>query len=401
MTGIDGRAAIGRPLAEVVPDLETRGLLAIVREPLESGAHAGARAGAARPLHRLSAGHAIGALHAHAAARRDRRARRKARTRSGSSSRSRTSPSGSSRSARSPSELRQASPDARRRAIEQLASVEPVEGIGPLHHAIGDEDWQVRRRGGARARRPRRCRAGRRADRRAARQPPRFQRAQQRLQLLAMTGVDVTAALVDLLHHPDADLRIQAALALGSADAARGGRRAARGAERPGCERPLPRDRVARQAGARRGGRTAGGDRRVERLLPGVPGARRAVAHQRPGGGAAPRAAARRRTGRRSGGRSARPDRRRGRGGAARRRARSARCVAGSSIVDALATIHRHYARDVRQRRADRGSACSATHLTDRRAAHHRRRRPRVGRVAAAFRHRARLAARRRASRAR
>jgi len=36
------------------------------------------------------------------------------------------------------------------------------------------------------------------------------------LQLLTMTGVDLTAALIDLLHHDDADLRIQAALALGT-----------------------------------------------------------------------------------------------------------------------------------------------------------------------------------------
>ena len=36
------------------------------------------------------------------------------------------------------------------------------------------------------------------------------------LQLLSMTGVNLTSALIDLLHHPEADLRIQAALALGT-----------------------------------------------------------------------------------------------------------------------------------------------------------------------------------------
>ena len=35
------------------------------------------------------------------------------------------------------------------------------------------------------------------------------------LQLLSITGVDLTASLIDLLGHPDADLRTQAALALG------------------------------------------------------------------------------------------------------------------------------------------------------------------------------------------
>ena len=42
-------------------------------------------------------------------------------------------------------ELRHASPAVRSRTIERLSSHEPVEGIGPLSHAMGDEDWQVRR----------------------------------------------------------------------------------------------------------------------------------------------------------------------------------------------------------------------------------------------------------------
>jgi PAS domain-containing protein len=37
MTGLAGAAVIGRPLAEVIPDLESRGLLAAVREPLDTG----------------------------------------------------------------------------------------------------------------------------------------------------------------------------------------------------------------------------------------------------------------------------------------------------------------------------------------------------------------------------
>jgi hypothetical protein len=40
--------------------------------------------------------------------------------------------------------------------------------------------------------------------------------AEQRLQLLSLTGVDLTSSLVDLMRHPDADLRIQVALALGT-----------------------------------------------------------------------------------------------------------------------------------------------------------------------------------------
>ena len=38
MTGIGSADATGRPLTEVIPDLEARGLLRVLREPLESGA---------------------------------------------------------------------------------------------------------------------------------------------------------------------------------------------------------------------------------------------------------------------------------------------------------------------------------------------------------------------------
>ena len=82
---------------------------------------------------------------------------------------------------------------------------------------MGDEDWQVRR-----------------AAVRALAAPPTMRRSSTRivaalrdghrnfsllssaLQLLTMTGVDSTDALVRLMQDPDADLRIQAALALGT-----------------------------------------------------------------------------------------------------------------------------------------------------------------------------------------
>ena len=48
MTGIGSADATGRPLTEVIPDLEARGLLRVLREPLESGA--------ARCSHRRSTG---------------------------------------------------------------------------------------------------------------------------------------------------------------------------------------------------------------------------------------------------------------------------------------------------------------------------------------------------------
>lgn len=215
MTGIDGRAAIGRPLAEVVPDLETRGLLATVREPLESG---GTRV-LAPALH----GHFIAcppvtpsAHFTHMQQRVVIGALQEGQDTVGLIVTVEDVTGRLDQERALAEELRQASPDARRRAIEQLASVEPVEGIGPLHHALGDEDWQVRRRA-VHALATRGDAALVDAVISALRDSHRdFSVLSSALQLLAMTGVDVTMALVDLLRHPDADLRIQAALALGA-----------------------------------------------------------------------------------------------------------------------------------------------------------------------------------------
>src|ERR1700704_894323 len=81
---------------------------------------------------------------------------------------------------------------------------------------MADEDWQVRRAAVD-------ALAGRRdpalvdALVSALREGHRnFSVLSSALQLLTMTGVDLTASLIDLLRHPDADLRIQAALALGT-----------------------------------------------------------------------------------------------------------------------------------------------------------------------------------------
>src|SRR6185295_16111691 len=113
-------------------------------------------------------------------------------------------------------QLRHASPDARVRAIEHLAAIEPVDGLGPLHQAIADDDWQVRRSAVQ-------ALAGRRdaslvdALISALRDSHNnFSVLSSALQLLTITGVDITTALVELLRYPDADLRIQAALALGT-----------------------------------------------------------------------------------------------------------------------------------------------------------------------------------------
>ncbi|MGH9140982.1 MAG: HEAT repeat domain-containing protein, partial [Vicinamibacterales bacterium] len=113
-------------------------------------------------------------------------------------------------------ELRNDNSAARMRAVQRLAAMSPVEGLGPLPAAMADEDWQVRRSA------VQALAAGRRAGLvealvSALREGHRnFSVLSSALQLLAMTGVDLTTSLTDLLRHPDADLRMQAALALGN-----------------------------------------------------------------------------------------------------------------------------------------------------------------------------------------
>ena len=75
------------------------------------------------------------------------------------------------------------------------------------------------------------------------------------------------------------------------ADAAGGGRRAARGAGRSGRQRPVSRHRGNRQARAGGGGRAPGGDCRVQRFFSRLPRARRAGADQRSRGRVPDRAA--------------------------------------------------------------------------------------------------------------
>jgi len=215
MTGVDGAHAAGRPLADVVPDLEARGLLHVLREPLESGA--------ARVLAPALHGHFIPCPPATPSPRFGRMqqrvvigALREGHDTVGLIVTVEDVTERLDREHALAEELRHASPDARVRAIEHLASVEPVDGIGPLTHAMGDDDWQVRRTAVQ-------ALAGRRdpalvdALVSALRDSHRnFSVLSSALQLLTMTGVDVTTALVDLLRHPDRDLRIQAALALGA-----------------------------------------------------------------------------------------------------------------------------------------------------------------------------------------
>ena len=111
-------------------------------------------------------------------------------------------------------QLREGAPADRVAAIRRLAELDS-EGVGPIGHALGDDDWQVRRVA-VRALAAKRDAALVDTVITALRDGHRnFSLLSSALELLSTTGVDVTEALVSLMRHDDADLRIQAALALG------------------------------------------------------------------------------------------------------------------------------------------------------------------------------------------
>jgi HEAT repeat protein len=113
-------------------------------------------------------------------------------------------------------ELRDSDPTVRLAAIQRLSHLESPDGVGVLGDAIGDENWQVRR-SAVRALARRRDQALVDAIVAALRDGHRdFSLLSSALELLALTGIDLTTALVGLLSDPDPDLRLQAALALGS-----------------------------------------------------------------------------------------------------------------------------------------------------------------------------------------
>ena len=215
MTGITADRARGQRLDEIVPDLRRRALIDLIREPLVSGsAQVLAPAlhkflipcppaepsgefeymqqrvvvGALRDAHR-----AVGlVISIEDVTERLERERELAR------------------------QLKDASPAARLKAVEKLSPLPPIDGIGPLGAAMADDDWRVRRAAV-------KALAARRDDAlvdgviAALRDGHRdFSLLSSVLQLLTLTGVDSTKALVRLMEDPDTDLRVQAALALGT-----------------------------------------------------------------------------------------------------------------------------------------------------------------------------------------
>ncbi|HEX3703048.1 MAG TPA: HEAT repeat domain-containing protein [Vicinamibacterales bacterium] len=212
MTGIAAEDARGRPLDALIPDLEERGLLALIREPLRSGApqvlapalhrHLIPCRSSSGDVDRMQQRVVIGAL------RDDQRTVGLAITIEDVTARV-------ERERELAKALSDADPVARRRAIDQLAAAEPVEGLGPLAGAIADDDWQVRRAAvHSLARHPDLALVEALVS--ALRDSHRnFSVLSSALQLLTLTGMDLTASLVGLLNDHDPDLRLQVALVLG------------------------------------------------------------------------------------------------------------------------------------------------------------------------------------------
>jgi len=213
MTGIAAEEARGRPLADLVPDLEPRGLLSLIRDPLVTGAPQVLAPAIHRYLipcppttpcgfDRMQQRVVIGAL------RDEQRIVGLAITIEDVTARV-------ERERRLAASLRNADPAARLRAIAEIEIAEPLDGLGPLGDVLGDEDWRVRRAAvhalAARAD-PHLVEAIVSALRNDHRN---FSVLSSALQLLTLTGIDVTASLVGLLRDPDPDLRLQVALVLG------------------------------------------------------------------------------------------------------------------------------------------------------------------------------------------
>ena len=214
MTRIAADHARGRRLDELVPSLKERALLELIREPLVSGSAQVlapalhkflipcAPLAPSQEFAQMQQRVVVGALHDHEhtvglvvsiedVTDRLERERRLAR------------------------DLRDSTPAVRLNAVEQFGA-QQTEGLGPLAEAMADQDWRVRR-AAVRALAARRDASLVDAVVAALRDGHRnFSLLSSALQLLTLTGVDSTDALIHLMEDPDEDLRIQAALALGS-----------------------------------------------------------------------------------------------------------------------------------------------------------------------------------------
>ncbi len=215
MTGIPAERAVGQRIDELAPEIRERGLVDYLREPLVSGA--------AQVLAPALHGHLIPCLPLEPSTEFETMRQRVVigvlRDNERTVGIVVTIEDVTARlehERQLARQLRDADPATRAAAVERLSRLEPTDGVGPLGDALGDEDWQVRRRA-TRALAARRDAQLVDAVVTALRDGHRnFSLLSSALQLLTVTGIDVTEALIGLLQDQDADLRLQAALALGS-----------------------------------------------------------------------------------------------------------------------------------------------------------------------------------------
>ena len=215
MTGIAADGAVGRRLDDVVSDLRDHPVLELLREPLVSGS----AQVLAPALHK----YLIPCLPIEPSAEFDRMQQRVVigalRNEDQAAGLVITIEDVTSRVERERQlarQLRAADPAARLDAVHELAAVAPTDGMGPLAGAIADDDWQVRR-AAVRALAARQDASLVDAVVTALRDGHHnFSLLSSALQLLTLTGVDLTDALIGLMRDPDPDLRMQATLALGT-----------------------------------------------------------------------------------------------------------------------------------------------------------------------------------------
>jgi HEAT repeat protein len=214
MTGIATETAIGQRLDELVPDLRARSLMDALREPLLSGSpvvlapalhHYFIPCAPLEPsaeFDRMQQRVVIGALKndeetigvvvtIEDVTARLERERRLAR------------------------QLRDIDPAHRLEAVAQLAADEHADQA-TLTPAITDDDWRVRRAAVKALSRTRNATLVGAVVAALRDGHTNFSFLSSALQLLTLSGVDLTDALIELLRDPDPDLRLQAALALGT-----------------------------------------------------------------------------------------------------------------------------------------------------------------------------------------
>ena len=215
MTGISADRARGERLYEIVPSLKARALVDLIREPLVSGSAQVlapalhkflipcAPSAPSEEFDHMQQRVVVGAL------RDDERVVGLVMSIEDVTERL-------GRERRLARELRDAAPEIRIKAVQQFAVPESTDGLGPLGEALVDDDWRVRRAAvrTLAARRDASLVDGIVAALRDGHRD--FSLLSSALQLLSLTGVDSTEALIRLMQDADSDLRIQAALALGT-----------------------------------------------------------------------------------------------------------------------------------------------------------------------------------------